>query len=173
MPRFRYTFPGNICRSAAAAIAISLPSLVWGGDARDDRSSVLLTAQNEAGMASSRNLDTDLHKAFTNALRNIDQIRKNNRSTQVDCTGAFSDFNRYNQTTPHIAFFNSMEISVITVDLNQRHYVYWEISYEKLRSMGYREFLRGDRLVIGFTTASESSTEITSFKATLLNSNHL
>ena len=117
--------------------------------------------------------DTLLEEAFLGALTNLTEARKHDRSTVLDCTQFFSEFYRYRQVEPYIAFFNSIEISAIRVDMNQRHYVYWEIGHDWLWSKGYRGFLRNDRLVIGFTTTSAASSEITSFKATVLNSDHI
>lgn len=157
----------------AAPLAIAFIIPVCRADAGDNWTPAVLATQNEAGMASSQIPDADLQNAFLRALKSVEELRKKNRSTAVECTKLFAEFNRYSQTTPYISFFDSKGISAITVDMNQRHYVYWQIDRMRLQSLGYRGFLRNDRLVIGFTTMSALSTEITSFEVTLLNSDHL
>jgi hypothetical protein len=158
---------------AIGALAIASTIVTWRAATPNERVSSPLVAQDETSMTSSPDAGSDLHVAFDEALRKIEELRKANRSTAVECAYLFGEFHRYDQTTPYVSFFKTKGISAITVDMNQRHYVYWEINYQQLRSMGFGGFLRGDRLVIGFTTTSTSSTEITSFRATLLNSNQL
>lgn len=144
-----------------------------GIDARDDKPPTLLVAQNEAGMASSQTQDADLQDAFVRALKSVDELRKKDRSTVLECTYLFAEFHRYQQTEPYVLFFKSVDISVLLDDRNQRHYVAFSINHQRLWSMGYKNFLRGDRLGIVFTTSSAVSTEVTSFRVTLLNSDHL
>ena len=142
-------------------------------DADDNWTPAPLPTQNEAGMASSQIRDTDLQDAFVRALKSVEELRKKDRSTVLECTYLFAEFHRYQQTEPYVLFFKSVYIPALLDDRNQRHYVAFSINHQRLWSMGYKNFLRGDRLGIVFTTSSAASTEVTSFRVTLLNSDHL
>jgi hypothetical protein len=126
-----------------------------------------------APMSDVENPNSSLQKAFTSALMQTEALRKRDRSTSLDCTRFFDEFKRYKEIEPYIKFFNSIGITVILDDRNQRHYVAFELNHTLLQGMGFSGFWRGDRLVIVFTTANASSSEVTSFKVTLLNDNYL
>ena len=91
----------------------------------------------------------------------------------VDCTKVFAEFNSQQEVTAYVAFFATLQVPVITDYRNNRYYVAFQLSYPQLKSLGFSKFWMHDRLVIVFTTASATSSQITSFEVTLLNSNHL
>jgi hypothetical protein len=124
-------------------------------------------------MSDAEDSNSILQKAFTSAMKQTEDLRKRDRSTYLDCTRFFVEFNRYQETEPYIKFFNSIGVPTFLDDRNQRHYVYFEFKHTQLRSMGLSGFLRGDRVVIVFTTANASSSQVTSFKVSLLNDNYL
>lgn len=113
--------------------------------------------------------DKPLENSFSNALKDVAEIRKKDHSSVLDCTEFFAKFHRYERTDRYIEFFNSIGIPTFTDDRNQRHYFVIELDHKRLWSLGYKSFLANDRLVIVFTTASASSTAITSFTVSLLN----
>src|SRR2546423_811482 len=82
--------------------------------------------------------DANLQSAFASALKNVEEIRKINGSTELQCTQFFPEFYRYQQIEPYISFFDSIEVPVLTADMNQRHYAYFEINFRRLWSLGYR-----------------------------------
>ena len=120
-----------------------------------------------------RSSDPALQSALANALSAIDEVRKKDHSTVFECTKFFAEFYRYKQAEPYVAFFKSIEIPTLLDDRNQRHYISFEIDHKRLWAMGYKNFLRNDRLGVVFTTPSVSSTALTSFRATLLNPDNL
>jgi hypothetical protein len=126
-------------------------------------------SRGEVPMSHLDSSDKFLESSFSNALTNVAEIRKKNRSSILDCTQFFAEFRHYQQTDPYIAFFKSIGIPIFTDNRNQRHYFGVELNHQQLWSMGYKDFMRNDRLVIVFTTTSLSSAEITSFKVSLLN----
>jgi hypothetical protein len=126
-----------------------------------------------APMPASEDSNAVLQKALADGLKQTEDLRKRDRSTYLDCTVFFGEFRRYEETEPYVKFFNSIGVPVILDDRNQRHYVAFELTRPALRAMGFGGFSRGDRVVVVFTTASASSTEVTSFKVTLLNDNYV
>jgi hypothetical protein len=111
--------------------------------------------------------ELDLERAFATALSEIDAERKTNHASEFSCTHFFAGFYRFKQIEPYIAFLQKIGFPARTVDLNRDHFVYLELTSEQLWTKGYKSFLRGDRLVIVFTTGSAASSEIISFSATL------
>ena len=109
----------------------------------------------------------EMESAFTTALKKINDERSTNRANEFGVTQYFSDFYRFKQIGPYVAFFRDRGISEVAVDQNQEHFVYFTLSYKQLRAWGYRQFLSDDRLVLVFTTASANSNDITSFMARL------
>jgi hypothetical protein len=74
---------------------------------------------------------------------------------------------RVKKTEPYVAFFKSRGVQVVRADVNQQHHVYFEIPAKQLSTWGYRNFYRGDRLVLVFTTKSVGSDDVTSFTVRL------
>jgi hypothetical protein len=111
--------------------------------------------------------EVSLEDAFAAALRKLEAERKTNRAYDLPCTHFFSEFQRYGQIEPYIAFFRKNGIPSIAEEANQKHFVSFELTSEQLSSQGYKDFRPGDRLVIVFTVASAASGEITSFRAIL------
>lgn len=135
----------------------------------------MVPVQSGVGMPLSQMNSSDrvLQKSLEGALKKINELRKNDRSTAIDCTALFGDFNLYKEIEPYISFFESIGIKAISADLNGNHYVYFEISYPKLTEMGFNAFFRNDTLTIVFTTPSRSSIHISSFRSSLLSSGYL
>jgi hypothetical protein len=155
------TLTKNLGAMRASSVLAALPNL-------DD-----WVLSGAAPMPDAEDPNAVLQKAFTSALKQTEALRKRDRSTNLDCTRFFDEFKRYSETEPYIEFFRSIGISVIAIDQNQRHYVYFELNHTRLRAMGLGGFSRGDRLVIVFTTATASSSQVTSFKVSLLNDNYI
>lgn len=108
-----------------------------------------------------------MHDAFLSALSNINEERGKNSSNHFGCTQFFSEFYRSKNIETYIRYFKDQGVPANIVDRNRQHYVSFTLPYERLRAAGYRKFVRDDRLVIVFTTASPSSPDITSFTARL------
>jgi hypothetical protein len=138
-------------------------------------SQLTILVESGRGMNLSQMTSTDraLLDALEGALKRINELRKNDRSTDIDCTAFFDDFNRYKEIESYISFFESIGIRAASADLNGNHYVYFELNYPKLTEMGLNAFFRNDTLTIVFTTASKSSVQISSFKSRLLSSGYL
>jgi hypothetical protein len=135
---------------------------------------LLPIAKGQQPLSQVRSSDAALQDLLAIALRNVEELRKKNRATSVDCTPFFAEFNRHQQIEQYIAFFNSLGIPALFDNINRnKNYVAFELNDQRLWSLGYKTFLRGDRVVISFELVSASSNEITSFSATLLNSEHL
>jgi hypothetical protein len=117
--------------------------------------------------------ETVLKSALVEALKTTEQIRQKDRSTMIDCTRTFENFNPYKTTMPYMAFFKRIGVPMIVDDRNNRHYVAFQLNHTQLKAIGFDKFLPHDRVVIVFTTRSAASDEITSFEVTLLNTNHL
>jgi len=132
-------------------IALGLMLLIGGG------MSLTNSARSEAS--------TD--EVFDGAIDAINSERAKNSANEFTCTQFFSDFYRVKKTEPYVVFFKRRGVQAIRTDANQQHYVYFEIPAKQLRSWGYSNFYRGDRLVLVFTTASSTSDDITSFSARL------
>jgi hypothetical protein len=113
------------------------------------------------------NSEVSLAQAFDGAIKAISEERATNRANEFGCTRFFSDFDRLKKTEPYVAFLKSRGVQAITTDANQQRYVSFEIPAKQLRTWGYRNFYRDDRLVLVFTTTSSKSDDITSFSARL------
>jgi hypothetical protein len=124
---------------------------------------------SQSSMSHPGSSDPQLHAALAKALKTVEELRRRDRSTRLECTQYFSDFNRYPNIEPYISFFKSIDIPVISIDINLRHFDYFELNYRQLWSLGYKGFALKDRLVISFTKMSASSDEIIGFNVTLLN----
>ena len=149
----------------SATLAESKPAFIKEGEN--------MSAQRGPPPVSTANSSSVMRVAFTDALGSISKLRKSNRSTSIDCTKILDEFFRHRTTESYISFFRDIGFSEIKTIANQKHFVYWELSHRQLRSMGFDGFLRNDRLVIALTVDSASTNEVTSFKATLLNTDHL
>jgi hypothetical protein len=124
-------------------------------------------AMGESSMPNpSASEETRLKDAFAAAMRKLEAERKTNRAYDLPCTQFFSEFHRYGQIEPYIAFFQEIGVPANMSESNRKHFVSFKLTSEQLSSQGYN-FPQGDRLEIVFTTASASSSEITSFKAIL------
>lgn len=108
-----------------------------------------------------------MHDAFLSALSKINEERGKNRSNEFGCTQFFSEFYHSKDVETYIRYFKDQGVPANIVDRNRQHYVSFTLPYEKLRAAGYRKFIRDDRLVIVFTTASPNSSDITSFTVRL------
>jgi hypothetical protein len=126
--------------------------------------------KNDLGMPLSQMSTSDpaLQSALESALTKINERRKLDRSTNIDCSAFFADFNRYEDTEFYVSFFASIRVNARRDDANGKHYVYFELMYPKLAEMGFSAFFRSDMLVIVFTTASAASVRVVSFKSNLL-----
>jgi hypothetical protein len=132
-------------------------------------------AESEKGpiLSQANSSDPVLQEGLMAALKSIDELRKKNRSTDIDCTNFFEEFNRYRDIEPYLSFFKSIGISATLNDRNGKHYAAFYLEYYKLRAMGFGAFFKNDTLVIVFTTTSASSTQIISFKSALLSGGYL
>jgi hypothetical protein len=106
-------------------------------------------------------------QAFDDAIKAINEERGKNRANEFGCTQLFSDFYRAKKIEPYVVFLKGRGAQAIISDVNQQHFVTFEIPSTQLRTWGYPNFYRGDRLVLVFTTASAGSDDITSFSARL------
>jgi len=113
--------------------------------------------------------DKELRTALEKGLRSLSEARRDDYSRTLHCTGFFSEFYRYRQLDPYVTFFKAIEIYPGFDTINNNGDVWFELNYIQLWRMGYAGFVRGDRLLIIFTTTSLHSTEIRNFRATLLN----
>jgi hypothetical protein len=111
--------------------------------------------------------DKELRSALEKALKDLSDVRRKNYSQQIDSTQLFLQFNRYKLTGPYIAFFKSIGIPA-NFDKSNRD-LGFHFNYVQLWKMGFTGFFRGDRVGVVFTTASVDSTDITKFRAYLLN----
>jgi hypothetical protein len=131
------------------------------------RTAVLLSEHGGAPPPLQRAQDKELKSALEDGLRNLSDARRKDYNRTIHCTELFLQFNRYTQTEPYIAFFKSIDTPA---DFDKRnHELGFDLNYIQLWRMGYTGFFRGDRLGIIFTTASVDTTDITKFRATLLN----
>lgn len=117
--------------------------------------------------------DAALQAALADALQALEARRQHSRLALIDCTKDFSNVFRYPTATPYIAFFRSIGIDQITARVNRKNVVYWELYVRHLAALGFEGFMAGDRIVITLTVDSTAAQTITTFKATLLNSNQL
>jgi hypothetical protein len=108
-----------------------------------------------------------IEQAFDSAMKAINEERAKNRANEFGCTQFFADFYQVKKTEPYVAFFKRRGIQAAIADVNQEHYVSFQIPYRQLVAWGYRNFYRDDRLVLVFTTTSSKSDDITSFSARL------
>ena len=108
-----------------------------------------------------------IEQAFDGAMKAINEERAKNRANEFGCTQFFSDFYQVKKAEPYVAFFKSRGVQAALADVNQEHFVSFEIPYRQLRAWGYRNFYRDDRLVLVFTTTSSKPDDITSFSARL------
>lgn len=92
--------------------------------------------------------EASLEDAFAAAVRKLDEDRKTNHANNFECTQFFSEFYRFRQIEPYIAFFQKIGIPAIIEDANRKHYFAFELTREQLSYRGYNDFLRDDRLVI-------------------------
>ena len=111
--------------------------------------------------------EISIEQAFDGAIKAISEERVKNRANEFGCTQFFSDFYRGKKTELYVAFLKSRGVQAVIMDANQLHYVSFEIPAKQLRTWGYRNFYRDDRLVLVFTTTSSRSDDITSFSARL------
>lgn len=114
-----------------------------------------------------------LKSAFMKGLTAAETLRQQDQSPMVDCTKVFSEFNSQQEVTAYVTFFATLQVPVITDYRNNRYYVAFQLGYPQLKSLGFNKFWMHDRLVVVFTTTSATSSQISSFEVTLLNSNHL
>jgi hypothetical protein len=113
--------------------------------------------------------DKELRNALEKGLKSLSEARRTDYSRTLHCTEFFSEFYRYRQLGPYVAFFKALEISPVFDNFNKNGDVDFGMDYIQLWRMGYTGFFRGDQLGIIFTTASVDSADITKFRATLLN----
>jgi len=129
---------------------------------------VFLVALSGSGTLAQVELKGPLdEKAFSLALKKVDEERKGNSANGFSITHFFSEFRRSDDVNDYVAFFKSIDIPAIVVDMNRQHFVYFELHNQRLKKRGFLNFRPDDRLVIVFTTASAFSNEITSFSAQL------
>jgi hypothetical protein len=133
----------------------------------------LLEGVKEVALSQVSSSDPALQEALDGGLKNINDLRKRDRSSVIDCTNSFGDFRRYQDIEPYVSFFKSIGIEATLDDRNGKHYIAFYFDFSKLSALGFRSFLRNDTLVVVFTTASVSSTRVMSFKCSLLNDGYL
>jgi hypothetical protein len=126
-------------------------------------SSVAGSAQEMKPMPSPSVSQSSLSDAFTSALQKLNIDRKTNRANEFSRPEYFVEFHRFKQIEPYIEFFRTIGIPAFIDDINQQHFVTFEITRDQLAARGYANFHRGDRLVIVFTTTSKGSGDVTSF----------
>lgn len=114
----------------------------------------------------------DIKKAFLDGLATAASIRKTEKSDVEDVTQGFAGFLKSTDTETYAQFFSELGVSPLTVDINFRHYVYFELNHDKLQEFGYK-FIANDRLVVTFTTKSRDETNILTKKIKLVNGNTL
>lgn len=110
---------------------------------------------------------SSIGQAFDVAMKAINEERSKNRANEFGCTQFFAEFYRVKKIEPYVTFFKSRGIQAAIADVNQEHFVSFEIPFRQLRTWGHRNFYREDRLVLVFTTGSSRSDDITSFSARL------
>ncbi|MFZ1067050.1 MAG: hypothetical protein WCB50_06615 [Pseudolabrys sp.] len=108
-----------------------------------------------------------IEQAFDGAINAINEERAKNRANEFGCTQFFSDFYRVKKIEPYVVFLKGRGVQAVIADANQQHFVSFAIPSTQLRTWGYRNFYRGDTLVLVFTTASSKPDDITSFSARL------
>jgi hypothetical protein len=118
-------------------------------------------------LMSSAKSEASIDQAFDGAIKAINEERGKNRTNEFGCTQFFSEFDLAKKIEPYVVFLNGRGVQPIISDVNQQHFVTFEIPSAQLRTWGYRNFYRGDRLVLVFTTPSSKSDDITSFSARL------
>lgn len=111
--------------------------------------------------------EASLDQAFDGAIKAINEERGKNRANEFGCTQFFSDFYLAKKIEPYVVFLKGRGVQAIISDVNQQHFVTFAIPSTQLRTWGYSNFYRGDKLVLVFTTASSKSDDITSFSARL------
>ena len=109
-----------------------------------------------------------IEQAFAGAIKAINEERGKNRANEFGCTQFFSEFYLAKKIEPYVVFLKGRGVQAIISDVNQEHFVTFTIPSAQLRTWGYRNFYRGDSLVLVFTTRSSKSDDITSFSARLL-----
>ena len=89
-----------------------------------------------------------IEQAFDGAIKAINEERNKNRANQFGCTQFFSDFYRANKIEQYIVFFKSRGVQAVITNTNQQHFISFTIPFDQLRNWGYRNFYRGDTLVL-------------------------
>jgi hypothetical protein len=115
------------------------------------------------------NSQATLLEAFKSSLKRVEDKRSEDRSTKIDVTESFADFYRDRQIAPYTKVFESMKLPLKRGSNGPIHFAYVELSRDELRRLGFERFVRGDKVVIEFTTRSAASNEIISFKVVLIN----
>jgi hypothetical protein len=184
--RFFWRLPGmplSSCRAGAAgailALALSVFPIATGWaqtppvDPGPRAADQALPAEPDTTLTKRPTSDEALQKALADVLGSLAALRQRNQLAVIDCTKDFSPFFRHPTAAPYVAFFRSVGFEEITARVNQKNVVYWELYTRQLAALGFDGFVAGDRIVISLVVDSTAAQTVTTFKATLLNSNQL
>ena len=125
-------------------------------------------ARAEAPLLGLKSSDALLEADFVGALKAINDLRKTNHLTTVECNDFFAEFGKYGEAARYKAFFESIGVRTLISEANHEHLVAFEIDQAWLRSRQLMNFFRNDRIVIVFKRDTASSDTVVLFHAVLL-----